>query len=182
MLPRILIKTAIVIVFLLPFTALSVGAGVDENDARINRMVGFLEYILNTVGNSNSPAASKNEIINASYLKLFENDQVQIEDDLDEHRVVSINKSIQAYLKDVDFFYKNVHFKYHIEDISLEENTDKRKYFKVKTRRELTGINLEGEQVSNSQVRYIEININGSTDNLKIARIYSTKLTNDDIR
>ncbi len=147
-----------------------------EEEGRINRMVGFLEHILNTVGNDNTAAKDKEEIISTSYLKLFANPEVQIEDDLDQERSVVINKSVQAYLKDVDFFYKNARFKFTIEDISVHKN-DTKTYFKVRTSRALNSVTLEGQPVSDNITRFIEINFDESTEDLKIASIYTTKLS-----
>ncbi|PLX05668.1 MAG: internalin, partial [Marinilabiliales bacterium] len=76
------------------------------------QMVSYLEGTLNFLGDPNEVASEKDIIINESYTKVFVNDEVQIEDDLDENREIALSKDVQAYLKDIDFFYKNVSFTY----------------------------------------------------------------------
>src|SRR6476619_1766197 len=82
----------------------------DELDARVKEMIGFLGYLLNTLGDPETPAQDKAVIVNESYSKIFRDGKVQVEDDLDASRVVITNKDIQAYLKDVDFFFTNAKF------------------------------------------------------------------------
>jgi hypothetical protein len=42
----------------------------------------FLEYFLNTLGSSETPARDKDVIIRESYKKIFRDGKVQVEDDL----------------------------------------------------------------------------------------------------
>ena len=79
---------------------------------QIRRLMGFLEFSLNTLGSSETSTREKEIIINESYLKAFLNDKVQIEDDLDENREILTYKDVQAYLKDVDFFFKEATFQF----------------------------------------------------------------------
>ena len=46
--------------------------------------------------------------IAVNYTKFFRDEDVQVEDDLIDERETVTNKNVQAYLKDVDFFFKNV--------------------------------------------------------------------------
>ncbi|RLD38334.1 MAG: leucine-rich repeat domain-containing protein, partial [Bacteroidetes bacterium] len=81
---------------------------VEAYSEQSKQMVKYLEGTLNFLGDPNEVASEKDIIINQSFLKMFENDEVQIEDDLDENREIPISKDVQAYLKDIDFFYKTV--------------------------------------------------------------------------
>src|SRR5690349_6002735 len=67
---------------------------IDEvaDEKKVRDMVGFLEYMLNTLGSSGTPTRDKEVLITESYSKIFRDSKVQIEDDLDEDRVVITNK------------------------------------------------------------------------------------------
>ena len=144
------------------------------------QMMEYLEGTLNFLGNPANPPAEKEIIIDNSYLKIFQNDKVQIEGDLDAHRVVPIHKDVQAYLKDVVFFFKKVHFTFHITTIQPMLAQNGQVYFKITLNRTLDGISVEGDTVENNQLRYVEINLDPEQNSLKIASIYTTK-PNDDI-
>lgn len=144
-------------------------------EKQASQLVGFMEYAFNTLGNSKSDYRDKDIIINQSYLKFFKNSEVQIEDDLVEKRDVVTNKNVQAYLKDIDFFYKDVVFKYTIEEITSEVNEMGEIYFQVKANRNLKGKNIDDNEVNNNQPRYIELNLDDATRDLKIVSIYTTK-------
>ncbi len=143
------------------------------------QMMEYLEGTLNFLGNPENPPAEKEIIINESYLKIFQNDKVQIEGDLDEHRVVPLHKDVQAYLKDVVFFFKKVSFSFHITDIRALPKPNGNIYFKVTMNRTLKGITVEGDTVDNRQLRYVEINLDPEKNSLKIASIYTTKPSDD---
>ncbi|UBM62278.1 leucine-rich repeat domain-containing protein [Candidatus Sulfidibacterium hydrothermale] len=143
------------------------------------QMMEYLEGTLNFLGNPENPPAEKEIIINNSYLKIFQNDKVQIEGDLDAHRVVPIHKDVQAYLKDVVFFFKKVHFTFHITNIQPLQAPDGQIYFKVTLNRTLKGITVNGDTVENNQLRYVEINLDPEQNSLKIASIYTNKPTDD---
>ncbi|MCF8366667.1 MAG: hypothetical protein K9H16_12840 [Bacteroidales bacterium] len=145
-----------------------------SNDAA--KLVSFLEFTFNTIGNPEVAVKEKDVIINQSFSKFFENEKVQIEDDLDENREVPINKDVQAYLKDIDFFYKNIAFKFEIENIEHKINEKNQLFFKVTLNRALQGITVMGDTVKNNRTRFIEINLNDVEKDLKIASIYTTKL------
>lgn len=68
-------------------------------------LVKFFEGTLNFLADKKNPVKEKEIIINESYLKFFMNEKVQVEDDLDEKRLVPLYKDIPAYLSDVDFFF-----------------------------------------------------------------------------
>ncbi len=76
----------------------------------MQNLVDFLEYSFNTLGNAKTTVRDKDVIINQSFAKIFRDGDVQIEDDLDDNRETLINKDVQAYLKDIDFFFKEVVF------------------------------------------------------------------------
>jgi len=143
---------------------------------QIKRLMGFLEFSLNTLGDPETSTKEKEIIINESYAKAFLSDRVQIEDDLDENREILTRKDVQAYLKDVDFFFTKVEFNFQIQDIQSLTNPEGMTYFKVTANRNLTGETVEGEQVNNNKIRYIEINLDDEEQVLKIASIYTTKL------
>ena len=82
-------------------------------DAR--SLVDFTEYMLNVLGDPKASASEKDEIIRFSYRKAFRDSEVQVEDDLVIGRNNVTQKDIQAYLKDVTFFYKQVEFKFEIQ-------------------------------------------------------------------
>jgi hypothetical protein len=149
---------------------------IDEYRAHAEQLVSFLQFTYNTIGDPEVSVKDKDIIINQSYSKFFESDKVQIEDDLVEEREIPINKDVQAYLKDIDFFYQEVAFEFRIEEISQEINEKNQLFFKIRMNRNLQGITIEGDTVNTNRVRYVEINLNDAQKDLKIASIYTTKL------
>jgi len=139
-------------------------------------LVSYFEGTLNFLGDPAEVAAEKDIILNESYLKIFKNPETQIEDDLDERRETPLNKNVQAYLKDVIFFYKKVNFGFHISSVEQQLNQNDQVYFKVTTNLTLLGITVTGDTVSNNLVRYFEINLDQQNKDLKIVSIYTTKL------
>ncbi len=152
----------------------------DAYKTQCHQMIDYLQGTLTFLGDPANPPAEKEIIIDNSYLKIFENDKVQIEGDLDAHRVVPIHKDVQAYLKDVVFFFKKVTFTFHITSIDPLLTQNGQIYFKVTMNRNLKGITVEGDTVDNNQLRYVEINLNPEKNSLKIASIYTNK-PNDDL-
>lgn len=144
-------------------------------EKQVRQIIGFMEYAFNTLGDPKSDYRDKDIIINQSYLKFFKNAEVQIEDDLLEVRDVVTNKNIQAYLKDIDFFFKDVTFKYNIEEITSEINEMGETYFQVRASRNLKGKTIENKDINNNKVRYIELNLDDASRDLKIVSIYTTK-------
>ncbi len=151
-------------------------AEMDEYREQARQLVSFLQFTLNTIGDPEVPVKEKDIIINESFLKFFESDKVQIEDDLVEQRDVPINKDVQAYLKDIDFFFRNVRFDFRIEEITQEINEKNQVFFKIQLNRNLSGVTIEGDTVNANRIRYIEINLDDAAKDLKIASIYTTKL------
>ncbi len=155
-------------------------AEVESYKSKVRDLVEFLEFALNTIGSSNTPTRDKNVIINQSYLKIFEHSKVQIEDDLNENREMITRKDVQAYLSDIDFFFKHVEFKFNIEDISHYTKANGEIYFLVSMTRNLRGITIENDSVNSMMIRYLEVNFNEKERDLKIASIYSNRLSEDE--
>ena len=152
------------------------GEEMDSYRSDAEKLVSFLQFTVNTLGDPTVSVKEKDIIINQSYAKFFENEKVQIEDDLDESRALPINKDVQGYLQDIDFFFKQVQFKFTIEEIEQEINEKNQLFFKITVNRNLTGVTIDGKQVNTNRLRYIEINLNDEDKDLKIASIYTTKL------
>jgi Leucine-rich repeat (LRR) protein len=149
---------------------------IENYKEQIKRLVGFLEFSLNTLGDPETSVKEKEVIINESFLKAFLNDKVQIEDDLDENREMVTHKDVQAYLKDVDFFFQYVEYDINIQDIQPQTTEDGMLYFIVTANRQLKGTTVEEDTVNNTKVRYIEVNLDEEEQVLKIASIYTTKI------
>jgi len=143
---------------------------------QVSDLVNYLEGTLNFLGDPDQVNIEKEIIINESFLKIFKDDKVQIEDDLDENREVPIHKDVQAYLKDVIFFYRQVKFTFEIADISHFATEDNFHYFRISFNRMLEGITITGDSVQSRKARFMEVNLDMSSNDLKIASIYTTKL------
>ena len=150
---------------------------VESHKEKIRDLVDFLEYAVNTIGHGGTPTRDKNIIINQSYLKIFEHAKVQIEDDLNESRDMVTRKDVQAYLSDIDFFFKHVEFRFNVEDISHYVNDNDEIYFMVSMTRNMRGITIENDSVNSMMIRYLEVNFNEEEGDLKIASIYSNRLS-----
>ncbi len=140
------------------------------------QLVSYLEGTLNFLGNANELPSEKDIIYNESYLKMFVDDEVQVEDDLDENREIPLNKDVQAYLKDIDFFFKDVSFRFEIEKVEHLVTDSNIVVFKLTLNRHLEGITVGNDSVKNNQLRYIELNLDPLQKDLKIASIYTTKI------
>ncbi len=151
-----------------------------ELSIKVEDQVRFLEFLLNTVGNSQTSARDKDVIIRESYLKIFLDGKVQIEDDLVLDRKVVTNKDVSAYFKDIEFFYKNVEFKLKIREIKPGQKENGQIFFLASLDRTLTAVGLKGEKISNTKPRFIEVNLDEKSEELKIASIYTTKISRDD--
>jgi Leucine-rich repeat (LRR) protein len=149
---------------------------VENYREQIKRLMGFLEFSLNTIGGTDASVKEKEIIINESYLKAFLNEKVQVEDDLDENRDILTYKDVQAYLKDVDFFFKEAKFNFDVQDIQSLTNEKGMPYFKVTANRNLQALTVDDEQINTNKTRYIEINLDEDEQVLKIASIYTTRL------
>ena len=138
-------------------------------------MIQYLEGTFNFLGDSTQVPAEKEIIINDSYLKIFQSDETQIEDDLDPDREVPIMKDVQAYLKDIVFFFKNVKFKFEVTGVTPLVGENGETVFKVTMNRNLDGITIKNDTINNNLTRYVEINLNPVQNDLKIASIYTTR-------
>lgn len=143
---------------------------------QVSDLVKYLEGTLNFLGDPQSVQKEKEIVINESYLKIFKNDKVQIEDDLDESREVPLHKDIQAYLKDIEFFFKSVSFEFVVADISHSISDDNQHYFIISFNRTLKGITITGDTVESKKARFMEVNLDVASNDLKIASIYTTKI------
>lgn len=151
-----------------------------ELSTKVEDQVRFLEFLLNTVGNAQTSARDKDVIIRESYLKIFRDGKVQVEDDLVIDRKVVTNKDVAAYFKDIEFFYKNVEFKFKIREIKPGQKENGQVFFLASLDRTLTATGLKGEKISNTKPRFIEVNLDEKSQELKIASIYTTKISRDD--
>jgi len=148
-----------------------------------NQIVKFLESTLNFLADKQNTVKEKETIINESYKKFFWDSEVQIEDDLDVKRLVPLYKDVQAYLTDVDFFFKGAKFEYQVQDVSVMSNHAGQSYFKATANRSLKGLTIDGDSVNTNMVRYIEINYDENKKQIKIVSIYTTKLNEkEDLR
>ena len=145
-------------------------------EAEINAMVTYLEETLNFIGDSTTSAQEKGIVFTESWNKIFIDDKVQVEDDLDVNRKTPINKDVQAYLKDIDFFFKWVTFKYDVQSIANNTRDDGSIYFKVTLSRHMTAHTINNEHIDDIRNRFIEINLDNQNSSLKIASIYTSKI------
>ena len=152
-------------------------AEIESHKSKVRDLVDFLEYALNTIGHQATPSRDKNIVINQSYLKIFEHPKVQVEDDLNENRDMVTRKDVQAYLSDIDFFFKHVEFSFDVADISHYMNANEELYFVVSMTRNLKGVTIENDSVNTMMIRYLEINYDETSGSLKIASIYSNRLS-----
>ena len=67
---------------------------VEEYKSQISQMMRYLQETLNFIGDPEASAHEKDIIFKESYAKIFRDENVQVEDDLDEHRGMSINKDV----------------------------------------------------------------------------------------
>lgn len=147
---------------------------------KVEDQVRFLEYLLNTIGNAETPARDKDVVIRESYLKIFRDDQVQVEDDLLTDRKVITNKGVTAYLKDIEFFFTNADFKFKIREVKPSQKENGEVFFVVSLDRTITATGVSGENITNTKPRFVEINLDDKSQELKIASIYTTKLSRDE--
>lgn len=147
----------------------------EEYSQQIRSMVKYLEETFSFIGDPENTAQEKDIIFKESYSKIFRDDEVQIEDDLDDNRSTNINKDVQAYLKDIDFFFKDAAFTLKVEDIKPQTNDKGETYFKVTMMRTIVGHNIVGDTVNSTIKRYMEVNVDRSKKDLKIVSMYTTK-------
>ncbi len=152
---------------------------IDDYKKQAEGIVKFYEGTLNFLGDPTSTPKEKDIIITSSYLKMFKDDKVQIEDDLDEKRDVPLNKDVQAYLKDVHFFFKKVQFEFTVGEVTTFTNQNNQLCFKVVTTRNLQGTTIDKKDVNSNRERFFEINLDDVNKDLKIARIYTHKVNEE---
>ena len=145
-------------------------------ETEVKGLLNYLEETLNFLGDSAATALEKEIIFTESWNKIFIDDKVQIEDDLDIHRKTPINKDVQAYLKDIDFFFKNATFKFDLQSIANSTREDGSIYYKATLSRKLTAKTINDESVDNVKNRFVEVNLDRKNSSLKIASIYTTKI------
>ena len=150
----------------------------DPQQASVRRLVNYFEANLNTLGDPDIPALDNDVLVTESYKKLFRDENVQIEDDLITHRSTVTYKDAPSYLLDADFFFRSAKFEYVIQDITSQSAESGEESWLVQTVRTLWGIDLNGDTIQNDLERFIEIN--RTTDGLKIASIYTTKLNRNE--
>lgn len=149
-------------------------------ETEINAMITYLEETLNFIGDSATTAQEKNIVFNESWSKIFIDDKVQVEDDLDVNRNTPINKDVQAYLKDIDFFFKRATFQFDVQSIANNIRDDGTVFFKVTLSRHLTAKTINDEPIDDIRKRFVEINLDRQKNSLKIASIYSTKINEEE--
>jgi Leucine-rich repeat (LRR) protein len=148
--------------------------------SRVKDLVAFLELTLNNIGGDRLIQKEKDIIITQSYTKFFRDSEVQIEDDLDPGRSTVTNKDVQAYLKDVDFFFNKVKFDLEIEEVQEMVNDNEVTFYIVKLNRNLSGITITGDTLNQTLTRFLEINYDDLADDLKIVSYYTTKLSEEE--
>jgi hypothetical protein len=148
----------------------------EEYREQTRMLVKYFEGTLNFLGDPASTIQEKDIIINQSYDKIFVNDLVQIEDDLDENRDVPVNKDVKAYLKDVDFFFRSVTFNFDIQTIEPLIGENGAIYFKVTLMRQINAKSITGDSINSSRLRFFEVNLDPFKKDLRIASYYTTKL------
>lgn len=153
---------------------------ISEYKEQVRQLMSYLEFTFNAIGDSLASAREKEIMIGQSYQKIFRDARVQVEDDLTEYRSTVTNKDVQAYLKDIDFFFKHVEFEFLVNEISHEVNDKGDLYFKVGMDRVLKGINIDGDTMNHVQPRFVELNLDPETRVLKIASIYTTRLSEEE--
>ncbi len=151
-------------------------ADIENYKKQVTNLVKYLEETMNFLGDPTNVAKEKEIVVNTSYLKIFKDDKVQIEDDLDAKRDVPLRKDVQAYLKDIQFFYRSVQFEFLIADISHFVNEENLHFFKVSFNRNIQGITIDGDSIQNRKARFMEINLDIASTDLKIVSIYTTKI------
>ncbi|MDX5337626.1 MAG: leucine-rich repeat domain-containing protein [Cyclobacteriaceae bacterium] len=153
---------------------------VESLSSKVEDQIRFLEYLLNTLGNKETSARDKDVIIRESYLKIFRDEKVQVEDDLLQDRKVVTNKDVTAYLKDIEFFYKNVEFKFKIREVKPAQKDNGQVYFVASLDRTLEAQGMRGEKITNTKPRFVEVNLDEKSQELKIVSIYTTKVSRDE--
>ncbi len=155
-------------------------AEIDDYTTKVEDQVRFLEYLLNTIGSAETQPRDKDVVIRESYLKIFRDAEVQVEDDLLLDRKVVTNKNVTSYLKDIEFFYRDVNFKFKIRDVKAHQKDNGDVYFTASLDRTITATGINNEKITNTKPRFVEVNLDSKTQELKIASVYTTKVSRDE--
>lgn len=139
-------------------------------------LVAYLEFTLNSIGDNELSPKEKDIIISESFAKLFRDGKVQVEDDLVPDREAVTNKDVQAYLKDVDFFFEQAIFSYNVLSVNLLQDENDKPYFKIHALRTISGTTLNQDSIYNEQARFVEVAVNPDLRDLKIVSVYTTKI------
>ena len=153
---------------------------IKDFSSKVEDQVRFLEYLLNTIGSSDTPARDKDVIIRESYLKIFRDGLVQVEDDLLFDRKVVTNKNVTSYMKDIEFFFQDATFQFKIREVKPAQKENGDVYFLVSIDRTIESIGKDGVKASNTKPRFIEVNLEEKSQELKIVSMYTTKLSRDE--
>ncbi len=153
---------------------------VKDLSQKVEDQMKFLEFFLNTVGSKDTPTRDKDVVIMESYKKIFRDGKVQVEDDLLLDRKVITNKDVTAYLKDIEFFFKDAGFKLKVREVKPFLRDNGELSFMVSMDRTITATGLNNEKVSNTKPRFVEVNVDKQSNELKIASMYTTKLSRDE--
>lgn len=145
-------------------------------EVEIHKMVNYLQETLNFIGDPTQTAQEKEIIFSQTYAKIFQNDKVQIEDDLDTKRNTNLSKDVQAYLKDIDFFFQYATFTFDVQSVANLSKETGETYFKVTMNRKLNGVTVTNDTINDVKIRYMEVNFDKKNNDLKIASIYTTKV------
>ena len=145
-------------------------------ETEIHKMVNYLQETLNFIGDPEQTAQEKEIVFSQSYTKIFQDNKVQIEDDLDTKRNTNLTKDVQAYLKDIDFFFQYATFTFDVQNIASLTKEDGSPYFKVTMNRKLVGKTVTNDSINEVKKRFIEINLDKVKNDLKIASIYTTQV------
>lgn len=148
----------------------------DEYKEHAKYIVSSLQNYLNIVGDSSSAFSDKKVIFNETWQKLFRDEKVQVEDDLDPTRKHTIYKNITAYLKDVDFFFKHAEFAFELKEIESLINDNGALFLKVDLYQKLNAIDIDGDTIHTEKDRFLEISVDRDEQNLKVVSIYSNKV------
>ena len=145
-------------------------------EVEINKMVNYLQETLNFIGDPTQTVQEKEIVFSQTYAKIFQDDKVQIEDDLDTKRNTNLSKDVQAYLRDIDFFFKYATFTFDVQSVANLTKENGETYFKVTMNRKLTGVTVTNDSINDVKIRYMEVNFDKKKNDLKIASIYTTKV------
>lgn len=155
---------------------------IDAEDTRLSEvssLIAFYKYMLNTVGASKTGARDKEVIITESYKKAFLSSKVQIEDDLLPNRNAISNKDVTGYLRDVDFFFREIVFEFNEIQIEKSVRENGTPFYLVSFESKIDATTLEGDPYKDISRRFLEINLDEANNDLKIASVYTTKISRE---